>query len=145
MKTTVVKGVLTSLSSCSLSYLGGVFDRAVMISCGSDAVTDPVTGWIIIAQLWWIRKCLNRGCTALEMIIVSDKLAHSLCLFAVFGWLILVTVTFRGRWLKSVKMLALCTTREVVSIFSSLHRGIVSHCLRYFPCERDISCRGQEN
>jgi hypothetical protein len=52
MKTTVVKGVLTSLSSCSLSYLGGVFDRAVMISCGSDAVTDPVTGWIIIAQLW---------------------------------------------------------------------------------------------
>jgi hypothetical protein len=30
-----------------LSYLGGVFDRAAMISCGSDAVTDPVTGWII--------------------------------------------------------------------------------------------------
>ena len=45
------------MSSCSLSYLGGVFDRAAMISCGSDAVTDPVTGRIItplphdIAQL----------------------------------------------------------------------------------------------
>ena len=35
------------MSSCSLSYLGGVFDRAAMISCGSDAVTDPVTGSII--------------------------------------------------------------------------------------------------
>ena len=35
------------MSSCSLSYLGGVFDRPAMISCGSDAVTDPVTGWII--------------------------------------------------------------------------------------------------
>jgi hypothetical protein len=45
------------MSSCSLSYLGGVFDRAATISCGSDTVTDPVTGWIItplphnIAQL----------------------------------------------------------------------------------------------
>jgi hypothetical protein len=45
------------MSSCLLSYLGGVFDRAAMISCGSKAVTDPVTGWIItplphdIAQL----------------------------------------------------------------------------------------------
>ena len=35
------------MSSCSLSYLGGVFDRAAMILCGSDAVTDPVTGRII--------------------------------------------------------------------------------------------------
>ena len=35
------------MSSCLLSYLGGVFDRAATISCGSDAVTDPVTGWII--------------------------------------------------------------------------------------------------
>ncbi len=45
------------MSSCSLSYLGGVFDRAATISCGSDAVTDLVTGQIItplphdIAQL----------------------------------------------------------------------------------------------
>jgi len=46
------------MSSCSLSYLGGVFDRvATMILRGSDAVTYPVTGWIItplphnIAQL----------------------------------------------------------------------------------------------
>ncbi len=45
------------MSSCSLSYLGGVFDCAATILCGSDAVTDPVTGWIItplphdIAQL----------------------------------------------------------------------------------------------
>ncbi len=35
------------MSSCSLSYLGGMFDRAGTISCGSDAVTDPVTGRII--------------------------------------------------------------------------------------------------
>jgi hypothetical protein len=45
------------MSSCSLSYLGGVFDRAATISCGSDTVMDPVTGRIItplphdIAQL----------------------------------------------------------------------------------------------
>ncbi len=45
------------MSSCLLSYLGGVFDRAATILCGSDAVTDPVTGRIItplphdIAQL----------------------------------------------------------------------------------------------
>jgi hypothetical protein len=35
------------MSSCSLSYLGGVFYRAATILCGSVAVTDPVTGWII--------------------------------------------------------------------------------------------------
>jgi hypothetical protein len=35
------------MSSCSLSYLDGVYDCAAMISCGSDAVTDPVAGWII--------------------------------------------------------------------------------------------------
>jgi hypothetical protein len=35
------------MSLCSLSYLGGVLDRVSMISCGSDAVTDPVTGRII--------------------------------------------------------------------------------------------------
>ncbi len=45
------------MSSCSLSYLGGMFNRAATILCGSDAVTDPVTGRIItplshnIAQL----------------------------------------------------------------------------------------------
>ena len=35
------------MSSCSLCYLGGVFDSAATILCGSDAVTDPVTGRII--------------------------------------------------------------------------------------------------
>jgi hypothetical protein len=35
------------MSSCSLSYLGGVFNRAAMILCGSDAVMDPVMGRII--------------------------------------------------------------------------------------------------
>jgi hypothetical protein len=35
------------MSSCSLSYLDGMFDCAARISCGSDAVTDPVTGRII--------------------------------------------------------------------------------------------------
>jgi hypothetical protein len=45
------------MSSCLLSYLGGVFDRVATILCGSDAVMDPVTGRIItplphnIAQL----------------------------------------------------------------------------------------------
>jgi hypothetical protein len=45
------------MSSCLLSYLGGVFDCTATILCGSDAVTDPVTGRIItplshdIAQL----------------------------------------------------------------------------------------------
>ena len=38
------------MSSCSLSYLGGVFDHAAMILCGSDAVTDPVTCWFITSQ-----------------------------------------------------------------------------------------------
>jgi hypothetical protein len=35
------------MSSCLLSYLGGMFDRAATILCGSDAVTDLVTGRII--------------------------------------------------------------------------------------------------
>jgi hypothetical protein len=35
------------MSSCLLPYLGGVFDRVATILCGSDAVTDPVTGRII--------------------------------------------------------------------------------------------------
>jgi hypothetical protein len=35
------------MSSCSLSYLGGMFNCAATISCGSDAVTDLVTGQII--------------------------------------------------------------------------------------------------
>jgi hypothetical protein len=35
------------MSLCSLSYLGGVLDHASAISCGSDAVTCPVTGRII--------------------------------------------------------------------------------------------------
>ncbi len=45
------------MSLCSLSYLDGVLDRVSTISCGSDAVTCPVTGRIItplphdIAQL----------------------------------------------------------------------------------------------
>ncbi len=46
------------MSSCSLSYLGGVFDRAATILCGSDAVTDPVTGWII--KMW---QCSLKGFT----------------------------------------------------------------------------------
>ena len=35
------------MSLCSLSYLGGVLDRASAISCGSGAVTCPFTGRII--------------------------------------------------------------------------------------------------
>ena len=67
MKTSIVKAVLTSylMSSCSLSYLGGVFDCAATISRGSDAVIDPVTGQIItllpndIAQLLTSSPHLN--------------------------------------------------------------------------------------
>ena len=35
------------MSLCSLSYLGGVLDHVPAISCGSGAVTCPVTGRII--------------------------------------------------------------------------------------------------
>ncbi len=35
------------MSLCLLSYLGGMLDHASAISCGSDAVTCPVTGRII--------------------------------------------------------------------------------------------------
>jgi hypothetical protein len=35
------------MSLCLLSYFGGVLDCASAISCGSDAVTCLVTGWII--------------------------------------------------------------------------------------------------
>jgi hypothetical protein len=35
------------MSLCSLSCLGGVLNRASVISCGSDAVTCPVMGRII--------------------------------------------------------------------------------------------------
>jgi hypothetical protein len=38
------------MSSCLLSLLGGVFDLAATISCGSDAFTDPVTGQIISGE-----------------------------------------------------------------------------------------------
>jgi hypothetical protein len=53
------------MSSCLLSYLGGVFDCAATISCGSDTVMDPITGWIIIQQsltkhpTWYSRKNIN--------------------------------------------------------------------------------------
>ena len=47
MKTTVVNGVLPSYDLMLATYLGGVVYRAVTILCGSDTVTDPVTGWII--------------------------------------------------------------------------------------------------
>jgi hypothetical protein len=50
MKTTVVQGVLTSYElMLAILFRGGVFDRAATISCGSDAVTDPVMGWRIIS------------------------------------------------------------------------------------------------
>ncbi len=38
------------MSLCSLSYLGGMLDRASAISCGSDAVTCLVMGGIISAD-----------------------------------------------------------------------------------------------
>ena len=57
MKTTVVKGVLTSHELMITILFRCVFDRAATISFGSDAVTDPISGRIItplphdIAQL----------------------------------------------------------------------------------------------
>ena len=50
MKTTVVNRMLTSYELMIAIYLGtldGVLNHAARISCGSDAVTDPVLGWII--------------------------------------------------------------------------------------------------
>ena len=52
-----------------LSYLGGVFDCSATISCGSDAVTDLVTGQIITSATSSCRICtrppvlLDRACS----------------------------------------------------------------------------------
>jgi len=56
VKTTAVYGVLTSYELMLTIYLctsDGMLDRAALtsITCGSDAVTDPVSGWIITGQL----------------------------------------------------------------------------------------------
>jgi hypothetical protein len=69
------------MSSCLLSYLGGVFDRAATISCGSDAVTDPVTGWIItplphdIAQLLTSPhlNCNHSICRQFVVVVLDDE------------------------------------------------------------------------
>jgi hypothetical protein len=51
------------MSLCSLSYLGGVLDRVSAISCGSDAVTCPVTGRIIrgyhASKAWYLSHSTN--------------------------------------------------------------------------------------
>ena len=79
------------MSLCSLSYLGGVLDRASAISCGSDAVTDPVTGRIItplphdIAQML-TSSHLNHNlsiCCRLGVVGVSSSLYSSLSLFVI--------------------------------------------------------------
>ena len=50
MKTTVVQGVLTSYElMLAILFRGGVSNHVATISCGSDAVTNPVTGRRIIS------------------------------------------------------------------------------------------------
>ncbi len=47
------------MSSCLLSYLGGMLDRAATISCSSDAAMNPVTGQIITPLLHNIVQLLT--------------------------------------------------------------------------------------
>ncbi len=69
------------MSSCSLSYLGGVFDRAATISCGSDAVTDLVTGWIITPLPHNIAQLLTPPHLNCNHLFVIDLLLLSSLLF----------------------------------------------------------------
>jgi hypothetical protein len=65
------------MSSCLLSYLGGVFDRAATISCGSDAVTDPVTGRIITPLPHDIAQLLTSphlNCNRFYLFVVDSSL-----------------------------------------------------------------------
>jgi len=62
------------MSLCSLSYLGGVLDPASAISCGSDAVTCPVTGWIIRNTWLWEHMTVHRGVKWLEHAIAEGML-----------------------------------------------------------------------
>ena len=70
------------MSSCSLSNLGGVFDRVATILVGPDAVTDPVTGRIItplphdIAQLL-TSPHLNYNHSFFVSVIVISLLLYS--------------------------------------------------------------------
>ncbi len=67
------------MSLCSLSYLGGVLDRASEISCGSDAVTCPFTGWIITCKaMVQPDRCRNMRKPMTEWAIVGTTAAHHL-------------------------------------------------------------------
>ena len=59
MKTTVVKGVLTSYELMLAILFRWCVRCATTILCGSDAVTDPVTGRIILNYTHSI--CRRRG------------------------------------------------------------------------------------
>jgi hypothetical protein len=73
------------MSLCLLSYLGGELDRASAISCGSDAVTCPVLGWIItplphnIAQLLISPhlNCYHSICRQFVLIVILLLLSFS--------------------------------------------------------------------
>ena len=76
------------MSSCLLSYLGGVLYHAAMISCGSDAVTDLVTGRIITPLPHDIAQSLTSP---------YSNCNHSICRwrcwrFAIFVIVIIVVV-----------------------------------------------------
>jgi hypothetical protein len=72
------------MSLCSLSYLGGVLDRVSAISCGSDAVTCPVTGWIITPLPHYIAPMLTSPHLNRNLSYLSSSLLLSLLLFLLF-------------------------------------------------------------
>ncbi len=61
MKTTVVKGVLTSYELMLAILFRWRVLCATTILCGSDAVTDPVTGRIILNYSYTHSICRRRG------------------------------------------------------------------------------------
>jgi hypothetical protein len=74
-----------------LSYLGGVLDRVSAISCGSDAVTCPVTGLIITPLPHDIVQMLTSphlNCNLAYLLLSSSSfllsLLPSLLLFLLF-------------------------------------------------------------
>ncbi len=73
MKTTVVKGVLTSYELMLATYLGWVLYCAVTILCGSDTVPDLVTGWIITFMVVFPMGSLTDFVTELTMSIIGKS------------------------------------------------------------------------
>jgi hypothetical protein len=66
------------MSLCSLSYLGGMLDRASTISCGSDAVTCPVMGRIITDRFFLaVVLCTNWCITIFITCLILRKIERN--------------------------------------------------------------------